>query len=378
MVYTPPTNIPLGTYVNDGVRSGPKYSNLNSTATDSNGQLIAGYYDRYGPSVLYTPFNTWDIVPYASTAGNIVAAAIVAAPGYRTLFGDNAATTIVQGNNGANYVQLDWPRVPSVVVAGAAMTGPTIVTIFGTDWYGFPLQHAYTVEATGSYPANLATPAKAFYRITSVYVNNSTGAGGTLAVETSNIFGLPYVIKEASYAANFSWDGQGMAHQYGTATLAAGAATVLTPAVRTASPIFLSHQGLNGTATTDVGNLYVSAVATRTSFAIASTDAQDATIVSWMIPNSGQNLIAVADTSTATATTGDVRGLVQIPAASAPNAARRLVYTPYVFGADQFQNQLAAGKQPQGTGAVPPATNTVPNLTSADLYGKAQYYTGSL
>jgi len=386
MAFVPATNIPLGTYVTDGLRSGPSYTNLNSTTVDANNQYITGYYDKFGPGVLYTPYNTWDIVPYNSTVGNIVAATAVVAAGNLTLTQDTFATTKLLGSNNQFYVQFDWPRVPAVVVSGAAMTAATSVTIFGTDWYGFPLQAVYTVQAPGIYPANLGTAAKAFYRITQIYVNGSTGVGGTLQVQTTNIFGLPYAIKEKSYASNFSWAGNSMLSQSGTATLVAGTAAISTPAYVTGANVQTST--LTSATPANIGGLYLTATSNRSGFTITSTNVADTSVVGWFMPNAGQNLVAAADTTPATAITGDVRGLIQLPGLKAdgtnetwgplPDGTRRLVYTPYVFGADQFQNQLAAGGQPQGTGAIPPATNTVPFLTKDDLYGVAQYYTGSV
>ena len=384
MVFVPSVNTPLGTYVQDGLRAGPSYSNLVSTTTDNNGNLISGYYDKFGKGILYSPFNTWDIVPYGSTVGNIVATTAIAAAGYLTLSQDYLATNKILGTDGVFYVQFDWPRVPSVTVSGAAMAGPTPITMFGSDWFGYPLQHTYTVNAVGTYPSTLATPAKAFYRLYNVYSAGPTGAGGTISVQTTNTFGLPYVIKESSYAANFSWNGVGMATQSGEATLVGGTIMVNTPAVLANSVIQLTNQALNATAAANAGTLYVGARVARTSFVIDSNNAADVSTVGWSIVNGGQNITAPADTTPiSTATTGDVRGLIKLPEAgetwgAVPDGSTRLVYTPYIFGSDQFHNQLAAGGQPQGTGAVAPATNTVPTLKKEDLYGVSQYYTGAV
>lgn len=369
MVYVPPINIPLGTYVRDGLRSGPSYTSLNSNDLSSNTQLVSGYYNNNGIGVLYTPYSVWDMVPYATTAGNISAAAAITAAGNLTLRADGSATTSVLGGNGSRYIQFDWPRVPAVVVAGAAMAGPTNITIFGYDWYGFPLQHTYVVQATGTYPANLDTPAKAFYRITRVYSDGSTGVGGTVAIQTSDIFGLPYVIREKSYATNFSWNSTSLMNLSGSATLVAGTVTVNTPGVVGGSIILTSHQSLNATPAANAGVTYISSIVARTSFAITSADSADASTIGWSIPNGGENLIAVADASTPTALTGDVRGLIALP--TAPDATKRLVFSPYVSGSNTFQNQLAAGGQPEGAGTVPP-------LTKGALYGRSQYYTGTV
>jgi hypothetical protein len=321
-------------------------------------------------------------VPYASTAGNIVTPTQVAAAGNLTLTQDTFATTLVTGSNGQKYVQFDWPRVPYVVVGGAGMVAASAVTIFGTDWYGQPLQHTYqNIQAAGTYPLTYATATKAFYTVTRIYVNGSCNVGGTLAIRTSNTFGLPYVVKEASYASNFSWDGNNFTNQYGVATMAGGTITVNTPAVIANSRILLTPQVV--TAPGVLGVAYITNRTPNVSFTIESTNEDDTSTMGWFIPNGGQNLIKVADANVATALTGDVRGLIKLPEtgetwANVPNGIRRFVYTPYVFGADQFQNQLAEGDQLQGFDEGGEAPETVPPLTSADLYGVTQYYTGTV
>lgn len=376
MTFRLPTNIPLGTYISDGLRTGPAYSELNSLKSDNNGQLVAGYYGRYGKGVLLSPFNTWDIVPYGSTVGNIVATAPVTGAGYLTLTQDTQATTKLLGQDGNFYVQFDWPRVVSITVSGVAMPGPTNVEVFGTDWYGFPLQQTYVVNATGTYPSLLTDAAKAFYAVTNVYVSGPTGVGGSISVQTTNTFGLPYALPETSYVSDFSWAGKLMNNQMGSVTLVAGAAAVTTPAVANSSTILLSHGDRLATPVANLGTPYVFDIFQGLYFDIKSSNAADASIIEWSIPNGGQNLLKAADVSVATATTGDVRGLVKLPEAGetwapVPNGARRLVISPYIFGSDQFQNQLAAGNQPQGAGVTPP-------LTKASLYGVDQYYTGQV
>lgn len=392
MALSIPSNIPKGTFFGDGLRAGPSYSSIVSTQPDSNGILVANDYNDFGPGILYSPQNTWNIVPYASTAGNIVAAAAVTGAKYLTFTQDTEATTLVLGQvsnaisqvNNNLYVQFDWPRVPAVVVAGAAMAGPTNVTIFGTDWYGFPLQMTYVVQATGTYPANLGSSAKAFYTITGVYVDQQTGGGGTLAIQTTNIFGLPYCVKEWSDVMNFSWAGKDMRIQSGDGDLTAGELTILHPAigVALATDILLSHRDPG--ASTDLGILMApnAELEDYTGFTIESRqpaapgviETGDESLVSWIIPQGGKNLFVPADTTTATGLTGDTRGLFMLPGTGEtwgipPDGTRRALFTVYSMGSDQFQNQLANGLQPQGA-------STTPVLTAADLYGVQQYYTG--
>jgi len=373
MVFTPNINVSSGTYVTDGLRSGPTYQNDKNAA-----------YSRLGKGVLYSPYNTWDIVPYESNDGNIVADSQITASGNLTFTEDRYATTLQKDGSGVNYVQFDWPRVPKIVVSGTGMVGNTAVTIFGKDWYGVPMQHRYeNIQAAGVYPETLATPQKAFYTITRIYIDGACNPGGTLRIQTSNTFGLPYVIKEKSYAANFSWNGTSMLNQYGLAPLVTGSVTVRTPAVLAAvgltpaSTIITSRQTTTTPGT--MNHLRISAITDRTSFIIQS-DAADVSVVSWLIPNGGENLISAADTNPAGRLTGDVRGLIRLPDinetwAAEPDGATRLVYTPYIYGADQFINQLSYGGQPEGFEVDGPST--LPALTASDLYGVDQFYTGT-
>ncbi len=374
-----PSNISKGTYVHDGIRSGPFPTRQITTQPDNNGVLTSGNWDRYGPGILYSPQNTWDIVPYSAVVGDIVPVTtpgVPAAAGYLTLAtGAGPAATSALGANGQTYVQFDWPRVVSVTISAANLAGPVNVTVFGTDWYGFPLQHTYTVQNTGTYPnavSGLATPAKAFYTVTGIYFNGSAGTS-SVTVQTTNTFGLPYVVTEYSDIMNFSWNGNNMKDQYGTtAAMTAGAITITTPAVVAASNIQLTARLVGGTQ----GILALSAAPTaRTSFPIVSSSNLDTSTVFWSIADGAQNLFAYADTtSPSTGITGDVRGLFKLPEvgqswAGVPDGVKRAIVTPYIFGADMFQNQLASAGQSQGG-------STVPFLTAAKLYGQAQYYTG--
>lgn len=83
----------------------------------------------------------------------------------------------------------------------------------------------------------------------------------------SNTAGKGLKIKEGSNA------------KMGTATLIAGATTVLTTAVTANSRIFLTAQVSGGT----VGTIYISARTGGTSFTITSTSNSDTSTVAWLI-----------------------------------------------------------------------------------------------
>lgn len=320
------TNLPLGSYVQDGVRSGPLYSgavpasllSFNPTET-----LSYGAYSAYGPGVLYSPQFTWNIVPnVASNAGdfsittNLVAptaAADITQAGNLQIRGDNNVTVYVGG--ASPYVQFDWPRVPTVTIANA-VAGNRNVTIFGKDWYGNPLQHTYAVEATGTYPTvnthALTVPAKAFYTVNRVFINGGLAGGSTISLGASDIFGLPYLVNNAGDITSIGW---------GTvsdlSTLVAG------------QP--LTYLG-----------------------AFAAGD--------------------VTSPPTA-ATTGDVRGLYA--PSSASDGIKRLRFTYYVMGADVWLNQVANAQFYAQANNQPLVGVPVKSLTPQALYGLPQFYTGN-
>ena len=215
------TNLPLGTYVQDGLRSGPLYSGTSLAVTpNAQGGVIGGSHSAYGPGILFSPLNTWNIMPFAPAAGstittnvvNTTAAAAIPVAMNLTLFADGQVTTrIVQ--NGQSYIQFDWPRVVTVNITGA-VAGGRDVTIFGTDWYGIPLQQTYTVNAVAQYPAitkgggtsgSLSVPAKAFYTVNRVYINGALGAGSSISLGAANIFGLPYYIVGMEDVVSIGW-----------------------------------------------------------------------------------------------------------------------------------------------------------------------------
>ena len=381
-----PTNLPKGTYVSDGLRSGPYYTRQVNTTVSSTGTLVSANRDKWGPAVLYSPLALWSCTPNASTAGNIVTATAVAAAGYLALTQDQAATTLVNSSNSLNtsgpsagqIVQFDYPRVVNVTLAGGNLGAATNVTIFGSDFYGLPLQTTYSVQNQGSYPANQLT-APAFYQIWGVYCNGVVGGGVTIALRTTNTIGLPYFLNSKGSVVSFSYGPfQSMLVQAGQQTLVAGTAVVTTPATGASPYPQLTVDTVGGT------QGYLTAptagVIPNTSFTITSTSATDTSIVNWSIPNGGYNLIAVGDTNVPAANTGDVRGLIRLPDFGETtwkipcNGQLSLQVSYFQAGANTWQNLFASANIPIANNV--PAGTTVPFLTMDQMYGLTPYYTG--
>src|ERR1700743_2533129 len=98
------TNLPLGTYVTDGVRSGPFYSGQlpNNFVADNNGIITSGSHSQYGHGILFSSQNTYRITPAPfnpaggfTSLNNLVAQTAdgsVPAATNLTLRGDNSVT----------------------------------------------------------------------------------------------------------------------------------------------------------------------------------------------------------------------------------------------------------------------------------------------
>src|ERR1700761_4099693 len=125
-------NISLGTYVSDGLRTGPIFTGQLPTGlvADNNGVLVSGNYLKYGPGVLISTQNTYNITPSPPATGipgfsilnNVVAdtpAADVTGPGYLPLRGDSNSTYYTIGSDGFPVIVFDVPRVPTVTISGA-------------------------------------------------------------------------------------------------------------------------------------------------------------------------------------------------------------------------------------------------------------------
>lgn len=371
-----------GTYVSDGLRSGPLYTQQITGAGSSNptgaypppptpwnetpytpnifGVLTSNDYNNWGPGMLYSPQNSYNITPALTAGGftnlNNIVGQVGGGGGYPagnlTLLGDNEVSflmtaSIANNFNNVNpnttpYVQLDWPRVPTVTISGAVATANTHVTILGTDYYNQPMQHTYIVGAEQTYPVitqgagatdgTISLPCKAFYRITRVILGTALPAGCLLSVGASNVFGLPFRVTGNGVITSVAWGSQG------------------TPITGIITPIDELTVRVIGAPRTTVG------------------------------------IFVPADvTNPPTASTGDTRGLYApstIPGYKIDGSgnivdAKRLVFTAYIGGEDVWTNQiaerqrsytLATGNPPQGI----PVYDLIPPIA----FGWPQFYTG--
>jgi hypothetical protein len=311
-------NLPLGSYFQDNLRVGPLYSGTVPTDLlpfNPTQNLSYSSYGNYGPGMFLSPITTWNITPNAAALDNLVAttpATSLPSAGYLTLRGDNSATRVSGG-----VVQFDWPRVPTVTVTGAD-AGGLRVTIFGTDWYGFPMQHTYLIDSQQTYPiigigegpGSLSLPAKAFYTVTGVYLNGGLATSASISLGVSDVFGLPFLSNNLGDVVSIGWD--------------------------SSSELTNWNEG----SSLNVLGVFVSG----------------------------------DQTNPATSTTGDTRGLYGV--ATPSDGVKSLRFTSYVRGADAWINQVANTQFIQLANGIPVTGAQVNTLTPSDFYGFPQFYTG--
>ena len=158
----------------------------------------------------------WDAVPQAAVTNNLAAAASPTTT-YTLAAGTSVkAVTLLDGSTG---YQLDVPRAVAVTI-GTGTIANRNVTINGYDYYG---QAMSEVIATGTTQSTTVNGKKAFYIVTSATVSGAVG--GTTALGTTDILGLPVRVFDAGYIVNAKYNN----------TLAANAGTFVAAVTATAT-----------------------------------------------------------------------------------------------------------------------------------------------
>ena len=158
----------------------------------------------------------WDTVPQAAVTNNLAAAASPTTT-YTLAAGTSVkAVTLLDGSTG---YQLDVPRAVAVTI-GTGTIANRNVTINGYDYYG---QAMSEVIATGTTQSTTVNGKKAFYIVTSATVSGAVG--GTTALGTTDILGIPVRVFDAGYIVNAKYNN----------TLAANAGTFVAAVTATAT-----------------------------------------------------------------------------------------------------------------------------------------------
>lgn len=233
-MYVDGTSVTDGTYITafstgaGGVGTYTINQSVSASSTTMTGSVFGPYGNPAPMDLGVGPLGriyVWDTVPQAKGNAVLSVAASYAVAGNATLIagaGVRAVTTAL----GATVYQLDVPRAVSITI-GAGTIAATNVTISGFDFYG---QAMSEVISTGTTQSTTVSGAKAFWRVSSVAVAGDCGA--TIAVGTTDIFGIPVRVTDAGYVASVGWNNT-LARNGGSFTAAATAtATTSTGDVR--------------------------------------------------------------------------------------------------------------------------------------------------
>jgi hypothetical protein len=175
----------------------------------------------------------WDVVPQAKVANNLATAQSPTSAFTLTAGTSVKAVTLTNGSVG---YALDVPRALIITIGTGTIANQTI-TISGYDYYGQAMSEAIL---TGTTQSTTVSGAKAFYIVTSI---TTTGAvGGTVAVGTTDILGIPVRVANVAYIASVKSNN----------TLAQDAGTFVAAVTSTAT-----------TSTGDVRGTYVPATASN-------------------------------------------------------------------------------------------------------------------
>jgi len=173
----------------------------------------------------------WDVVPQAKVANNLATAQSPTSA--FTLTAGTSVKAVTLSNGSLGYA-LDLPRA-LIITIGTGTIANRSITISGYDYYGQPMSE---VIATGTTQSTTVSGKKAFYIVTSI--TTSGAVGGTVAVGTTDILGLPVRVANVAYIASVKSNN----------TLAQDAGTFVAAATATAT-----------TTTGDVRGTYVPATA---------------------------------------------------------------------------------------------------------------------
>ena len=135
----------------------------------------------------------WDVIPQAKVANNLATAQSPTSAFTLTAGTSVKSVTLKDGTTG---YALDIPRALIITIGTGTITNRNI-TISGFDYYG---QAMSEVIATGTTQSTTVSGKKAFYIVTSI--TTSGAVGGTVAVGTTDILGLPVRVFNVAYIAS--------------------------------------------------------------------------------------------------------------------------------------------------------------------------------
>ena len=325
-----------------------------SSATGSITIYAAGNYGLQDPSPMEVGVGplgrlyVWDLIPQTLQAANIAASQTPTTAGNLTLTAGTSAKSIVR-TDGTTVIQLDTPRALSITTSTAAATTLAGVAITGTGGQisytsqtglvsGQYLTISGTLGGTGSITGYSNPTTYILTSVTSTSATLTTTAGAAVVTTAGTPTGLTYTLGVAPVTATISgYDYYGQA---------------MTNTITSSSAISTTVSGLK--AFYQISSISVSG-ATGTAITVGTTDklglplrVYDAGYIvrtGWnnTLANDAGTFTAADMTTTATSSTGDVRG-TYIPS-SATNGIKRLVVVIALPG-------VAAGPNATRTGAL--------------------------
>ena len=325
-----------------------------SSATGSITIYAAGNYGLQDPSPMEVGVGplgreyVWDVIPQTLQAANIAASQTPTTAGNLTLTAGTSAKSIVR-TDGTTVIQLDTPRALSITTSTAAATTLAGVAITGTGGQisytsqtglvsGQYLTISGTLGGTGSITGYSNPTTYILTSVTSTSATLTTTAGAAVVTTAGTPTGLTYTLGVAPVTATISgYDYYGQA---------------MTNTITSSSAISTTVSGLK--AFYQISSISVSG-ATGTAITVGTTDKLGLPLrvydagyldrVGWnnTLANDAGTFTAADMTTTATSSTGDVRG-TYIPS-SATNGIKRLVVVIALPG-------VAVGPNATRTGAL--------------------------
>ena len=325
-----------------------------SSATGSITIYAAGNYGLQDPSPMEVGVGplgreyVWDVIPQTLQAANIAASQTPTTAGNLTLTAGTSAKSIVR-TDGTTVIQLDTPRALSITTSTAAATTLAGVAITGTGGQisytsqaglvsGQYLTISGTLGGTGTITGYSNPTTYILTAVTATTATLTTTAGAAVVTTAGTPTGLTYTLGVAPVTATISgWDYYGQA---------------MTNTITSSSAISTTVSGLK--AFYQISSISVSG-ATGTAITVGTTDKLGLPLrvydagyldrVGWnnTLANDAGTFTAADMTTTATSSTGDVRG-TYIPS-SATNGIKRLVVVIALPG-------IASGPNATRTGAL--------------------------
>jgi len=287
----------------------------------------------------------FDVIPQTLEANNIALTQTPASAGSLTLTAGTSTTSVIR-TNGQTVVQLDCPRAVSIATGTAAATTLAGVATTGTGGQisftsqtglvsGQYVTVSGTAGGTGSIVGYSNPTTYILSAVTATTATLLTSAGGAVVTTAGTITGLTFTLGVAPVTATVSgYDYYGQAMTEAITTSSAVSTTV------TGKKAFYQVSAISVSAAT--GTALVAGTSDVIGLPVRVVDAGYVMRAGWAntLANNAGTFVQ-ADTTTATSTTGDVRGTYK--PSTATNGYSRLVLAIGLTGIQVGPNSTRLG-----------------------------------